>query len=58
MNKKKAIAIGIILLISPFFYRAYIDTSLENQLIDILSMLVVIIGSISAIIIGSTDKTQ
>ena len=51
MSKNKLIAIAIILfLIFVPFQWAYIDFSVESQLVQVLTMAVVIIGSVVAIL--------
>ena len=50
MAKNKLIALGIIAVITfTFFQWAFIDFSVETQLIQALSMATVIIGSVVAI---------
>lgn len=51
MNKNKLIALAIILfLILVPFHFAYIDFTIESQVSQVLTMTIVIIGSIVAIL--------
>ena len=59
MNKNKLIALAIIafLIILPF-QTAFIDFSVETQLLQALTMAVVIIGSIVAILMFNKGESS
>jgi len=56
-NKLIAVAIVIILIVLPF-QSAYIYFSEESQVLQVLSMAVVIIGSIIAILMYNKDTGE
>lgn len=58
MQKNKVISTLILLIISPFFYRAYLYSKLDNQILDLISMLIVIIGVASAFTIGFISSKE
>jgi hypothetical protein len=59
MNKNKLIALGIIfVLIFTAFQTAYIDFSVESQLLQVLSMAAVIIGAVVAIIMFNKGESS
>jgi len=58
MTKNKWIALAIIfVLIFTAFQSAYIEFSVETQLLQVLTMVVVIIGSIVAIIMFNKGES-
>ena len=57
MKKNQLKAYGIVVLILPFFYSAFIAIDATNILPGFLSMLLVITGVILAIIIGTKNTT-
>ncbi len=59
MNKSKLIALGILLvLIFTAFQTAYISFSVESQLLQALSMAVVIIGAVIAIVMFNKGESS
>jgi len=58
MAKSKLIALGILAVITfTFFQWAFIDFSVETQLLQALSMAVVIIGSIIAVVMFNKGES-
>lgn len=59
MAKSKLIALGIIAVISfTFFQWGFIDFSLETQLLQAISMAIVIIGSVVAVILFNKGESS
>ena len=59
MNKNKLIALGILaVIVFTVFQWGFIDFSVETQLIQALSMAVVIIGSIVAIMLFNKGESS
>ena len=59
MDKNKLIALGILfVIVFTFFQWGYISFSVESQLIQALSMAVVIIGSVVAILIFNKGESS
>ena len=59
MNKNKLIALGIlVVIVFTFFQWSYIDFTVESQLLQALSMAVVIIGSIVAIMLFNKGESS
>ncbi|MGB0887988.1 MAG: hypothetical protein ACPGSL_07700 [Vicingaceae bacterium] len=59
MAKSKLIALGILAVIAfTFFQWAFIDFTVESQLLQALSMAVVIIGSIVSVILFNKGESS
>ena len=59
MAKRKLIALGILAVITfTFFQWAFIEFSVETQLLQALSMAVVILGSVVAIIMFNKGESS
>jgi len=59
MAKNKLIAIGILAVLTvTFFQWAFIDFSVESQLLQVLSMALVVIGSIVSIMLFNKSESK
>tara|TARA_B100000809_G_scaffold65945_1_gene62591 strand:+ start:4193 stop:4375 length:183 start_codon:yes stop_codon:yes gene_type:complete len=59
MAKNKLIALGILSVITfTFFQWAFIDFSVETQLLQALSMAAVIIGSVIAVVLFNKGESS
>lgn len=59
MAKNKLIALGILaVLVVTFFQWAFIDFSVESQLLQVISMAIVIIGAVVAIMLFNKGESS
>ena len=59
MAKSKLIALGILaVLVVTFFQWAFIDFSVESQLLQVISMAIVIIGAVVAIMLFNEGESS